>query len=292
MPMSVSLAQALLAVCVAGIGIADHLTGPDVGFSLFYLAPIVWSAWHTTRSTALCLAVLASVSWVSADTAWHGMNAISLWNGFTRFGIYVSMAWLTSRVRVDQQQLQEMNAKLQELLDQEHALARTDALTGLPNRRLFMEELRRASARSHRNKTPIAVVYLDLDRLKTFNDRSGHAAGDGVLRAVGEVLRKNVRENDVAARLGGDEFGMLLDQCTEEKARVVVTRLLREVTGSLQEITKGLVSISIGVACFDDPLLAPDVLIDHSDAAMYCAKAQGTNRIYVTQIAVGRHATP
>jgi diguanylate cyclase (GGDEF)-like protein len=243
-------------------------------------------------STALGLAVLASASWLVADAAWHGVTAVSLWNGFTRLGIYVSMAWLTSRVRIDQQQLQDVNVKPQELLEHEHALARTDALTGLPNRRLFIEELRRASARSHGNGTPIAVVYVDLDRLKLFNDRSGHAAGDGVLRAVSDVLRKNVRENDVAARLGGDEFGILLDQCTEETARVIATRLLDDITASLEALTKGVVSNSIGVACFDDPLLAPDVLIDHSDAAMYCAKAQGANRIYVTQIAAGRHAAP
>jgi diguanylate cyclase (GGDEF)-like protein len=291
--MRVSLAQAaVLAACITGIGVVDYVTGPDVGFSLFYLAPIVWSAWHTTPSTALGLAVLASASWLAADAVWHGVNAVSVWNGFTRFGIYVSMAWLTSRVRIDQRELREMNAKLEELLEHEQTLARTDALTGLPNRRFFMEELRRASARSHQMKTPVALAYLDLDGFKSFNDRSGHVAGDAVLRAVGEVLRTNVRDNDVAARLGGDEFGVLLDQCTEETARVMATRLLRGVSGSLERITNGVIGISIGVACFDAPPLAPDDLIDCSDAAMYSAKAQGTNQIYVTHIAAEHRAAP
>src|SRR5438045_5052440 len=103
--MSVSFAQAaVLAACIAGIGVIDYLTGPDIGFSLFYLIPIVWSAWRTTRSIALGLAVLASASWLAADMPWHGVNAVSLWNRLTRLGVYVSLAWLASRARLDQQQ--------------------------------------------------------------------------------------------------------------------------------------------------------------------------------------------
>lgn len=279
---------AFFAGVVAAIGLLDYFSGPDVGFSLFYLAPIVWSAWHVDRSASLALALLASAFWLIADVAWHGLNVVSLWNGFTRLGIYVSMGWLTSRVRADQEQLRGLNEKLQELLEHEQHLARTDALTSLPNRRLFVDELRRAAARSHRDKSPLAVAYLDLDRFKAFNDRFGHAAGDAVLKALSATLAGHVRGNDVAARLGGDEFGILLDHCTEEDARSMANRLLDEVTAVLAAATKGEVGVSIGVACFDGPPLSPEAVIDHADAAMYCAKAQGFNALFVTRLAAER----
>jgi diguanylate cyclase (GGDEF)-like protein len=282
--MSRRMRTGRLAACVIAIGIIDYLTGPDVGFSLFYLAPIVWGAWHVDRVTGLALAMLASVFWLAADIAWHGLNLVSVWNGLTRFGIYVPMAWLTSSLRLEQQQLRVLNARLQEMLEHEQLLARTDALTLLPNRRLFVDELRRAIARSHRANTPIAVAYLDLDRFKAFNDRYGHVAGDAVLKSVGEVLRTHVRGDDVAARLGGDEFGILFEQCTPQTAGLTARRLLEELNAAAGELTKGAVAMSIGVACFERPPLEPDAIIDHADAAMYCAKAQ-THGLYVTHIA-------
>jgi diguanylate cyclase (GGDEF)-like protein len=276
---------ALLVACAAAIGIADYLTGPDVGFSLFYLVPILWSAWYTDRTTGLALAVLASAFWMGADVAWHGVNLVSLWNGLTRIGIYFSMAWLTSQVRIEQQQLHDLNAKLKEMLEHEQLLARTDSLTSLPNRRLFVDELKRATARSHRAQTPIAVAYLDLDRFKQFNDRNGRVAGDRVLRSVGDVLMTYATGNGVAARIGGDEFGLLLEQCTPQAAGSMAKRLLENLNTVVGDLTKETVGITIGVACFERPPLSPDAVIDHADAAMCCAKAQGNNGIYVTRIA-------
>jgi diguanylate cyclase (GGDEF)-like protein len=290
--ISATTRTALLAALVSGIGVMDYFSGPDVGFSLLYLAPIAWSAWQGDRSASLALALLASALWLIADIAWHGLNVVSAWNGFTRFSIYMSIAWLTSRVWTDQQQLRALNARLQELLEHEQQLARTDALTALPNRRLFVDELRRAAARSHRAKTPLAVAYLDLDRFKAFNDRSGHLAGDAVLKAVGKVLAGHVRGNDLAARLGGDEFGVLLDNCTEQTARITGTRLLDELKTTLADLTKGEVGMSIGVACFDGPPLSPETVIDHADAAMYCAKGQGTNGLFVTHLSAERATAP
>lgn len=279
---------ALLVGCVILIGVVDYLTGPDIGFSLFYLVPIAWAAWNGERSMAIALVVIAAVLWFGADVAWRGVNFISAWNAFTRLGIYIAIALLTARLRVDEQRLRALNARLQELLEQEQALSRTDPLTSLPNRRLFIDELRRAGARIHRTGKPIAVAYVDLDRFKAFNDRFGHGAGDAVLRQVSDVLKRHVRGTDLAARLGGAQFGLLLDQCAEDNARTTLTRLLDQVVAVLAEPGKGDIGVSIGVACFDDPQLSPETMIDHADAAMYCAKGQGTNRLYVTRLSAGR----
>jgi diguanylate cyclase (GGDEF)-like protein len=274
----------LLAVSVAAIGAVDYLTGPRIGFSLFYLVPIVWGAWHGERGLGVALALLAAAFWIAADTAWTGVTVVSMWNGFTRLGIYVSMAVLIARVREDQRALHDLNARLKELLEHEQVLARTDSLTGLPNRRLFLDELRRATARMHRSSKPVAVVYMDLDGFKTFNDKTGHAAGDAVLRRVAEVLSGQVRGTDLAARLGGAQFGVLLDRCSEDSARITATRLLDQLTVALKDVAKGDVGVSVGVACFEDDSFGPEAMIDHADAAMYCAKGQGQNCIYVTRL--------
>jgi diguanylate cyclase (GGDEF)-like protein len=275
---------ALLFACIAAIGFVDYVTGPDVGFSLFYLVPIVWSGWHINRTASVALALTAGASWLSAEVAWHGMTLVSLWNGFTRIGIYVAMAWLTSRLHAEQCQLQEANAKLQALLDHEKVLARTDSLTSLPNRRQFVDELKRAIARSHRTNMPIAVAYLDIDRFKPYNDRCGRVAGDGVLRSISEVLATHATGNGVAARVGGDEFALLLEQCTEKSAETSVARLLEDLQNIVGKLTSGAVGINIGVACFESPPLLPEAVIDHADAAMFCAKARGANSMFVTRL--------
>ena len=282
----------LLAASVVVIGVADYLSGPDIGFSLFYLVPIAYGAWHAERGLGVALALLAAAFWIGADTAWVGVTPVSMWNGFTRLGIYVAVAWLTSRVRQDAREMQALNARLHELLAEEQQLARTDALTGLPNRRLFVDELRRATARIHRSRKPVAVAYIDLDGFKTFNDRLGHAAGDVVLRRVAEVLSGQVRGTDVAARLGGAQFGVLLDRCTEDNARTTALRVIDQLTAALKEATGPDVGVCVGVACFEDESYSPEAMIDHADAAMYCAKGQGVNRVYVTRLAASGPSAP
>ena len=281
MPSSRPLVTVALAGCVVFLGVADYLTGPDVGFSLFYLAPIVWSAWYLDRPTSLALVLLAAGFWLGAEVGWRGVNVISLWNGFTRLGIYLGMAWLTGRLRLEQRQMHEVNARLRALLDHEQLLARTDSLTTLPNRRQFVDELKRATARSHRTSTPLAVVYLDLDNFKPYNDRHGRLAGDAVLRSIADLLKTYA---GTSARLGGDEFGLLLEQCTEPEAGVIGRRLFHDLTGVMANLTTDTVGINMGVACFERPPLSPEAVIDLADAAMFCAKAQGHNGIYVTHI--------
>jgi len=282
---------ALLVACVIVIGIIDWLTGPDVGFSLFYLAPITWAAWYEDRTTALALALLAAAFWLGADAAWHGINPVTLWNSFTRLGIYVAIAWLLARVRFDQRRLQDLNQLLQQKLEEEQQLARTDSLTGLPNRRMFVDELRRAVARSRRAGSPLAVALLDLEHLPQLNERLGRAAGDTLLRRVADVLSRYVRENDVAARLGGDEFGLLLDHSTEATARTTLERLLKQIEGVVGEVSSVAIGISIGAACFDRPPEMVEAALDHADAAMYCAKAKGPHEIYVVHFPAGEVST-
>jgi len=157
--------------------------------------------------------------------------------------------------------------------------ARTDSLTGLLNRRAFMEEMERHAARQQRDNLPATLIFADLDNFKPVNDRLGHEAGDEVLRQTAALLRKTFRPSDLVARLGGDEFAIWMngaDHMTAaeraEYLRDAVPRELSEITGP--DLPR--VGVSIGIACREaadgEPL---DSLMRRADRAMYEVKRGG-----------------
>ena len=157
-------------------------------------------------------------------------------------------------------------------------LARTDALTGLPNRRGLDEELPRELARARRHHNPVCAVMLDLDHFKEVNDASGHAAGDTLLQEVASAWRKTLRDTDFVAyygfvaRYGGEEFALVLPDCQLDQAMAVVERL-RAATPS------GRTS-SAGVARWNRTESA-DELLARADAALYHAKRSGRDRAII-----------
>ena len=159
-------------------------------------------------------------------------------------------------------------------------LAYTDRLTGLPNRALFHDRLERALAMAKRHDTPVAVLFLDLDRFKIINDSLGHEIGDEVLVAVAQRLRRSLRDEDTLARLGGDEFAILLPEIANRgDIHLVTDKCLSALSGP--ELIGGhelTVNASIGVAI--SPQDGADVqhLLRSADAAMYRAKARGGGR--------------
>jgi diguanylate cyclase (GGDEF)-like protein len=159
-------------------------------------------------------------------------------------------------------------------------LAYTDRLTGLPNRALFHDRLEQALVMGARRGSPVAVLFLDLDRFKIINDSLGHQIGDAVLVSVAQRLRRCLRAEDTLARLGGDEFAILLPEITNRSdSRLVTEKCLSalsepEVIGG-HELT---VNASIGVAVFPEDGQDVQHLLRSADAAMYRAKARGGRR--------------
>lgn len=156
-------------------------------------------------------------------------------------------------------------------------LATHDPLTGLPNRNLFMDRLKMAFEHARRHGRYFALLFLDLDNFKDVNDTLGHTAGDEVLKAVGERLRRSVRKTDTVARMGGDEFLILLSEISKpEDAFTVASHLveaLREpfyYQGEKFELTG-----SIGIAVYPLHGTDPETLFKNADKAMYEAKAKG-----------------
>ena len=162
--------------------------------------------------------------------------------------------------------------------------ALTDPLTSLPNRRLFTDRVEHALARLERSGRPMAVLFLDLDRFKLVNDGLGHAAGDAVLRAVGERLHQELRTGDTVARLGGDEFGILLEDVAGlDEARHTAQRLLDGLAEPLQLEGRSVAlrgSMGLALHRLEDDTGADELLRD-ADTAMYRAKAAGRGRVVV-----------
>jgi diguanylate cyclase (GGDEF)-like protein len=163
------------------------------------------------------------------------------------------------------------------------ALAETDALTGLANRRAFLGRLALEVKRARRYGTPLACLMVDMDHLKPVNDELGHAAGDRAIATVAELLRSELRETDFGARYGGDEFVLLLPHTTAAEGRVLASRLcerLRETTFQADGRAVPLAA-SFGVSELPDgpPDEAGDEMLRMADAALYEAKAAGRGRV-------------
>jgi diguanylate cyclase (GGDEF)-like protein len=157
-----------------------------------------------------------------------------------------------------------------------------DALTGLFNRRYLEESLPREFSRAAREKKQIAVLMIDADHFKRYNDVHGHAAGDAALRRLGQVLKANCRGADLACRYGGEEFTVVLPGTGREGARTWAARLLdnvRQMEISLQgKILPGM-TVSIGVALYPEHGVDADAVMKTADLALYDAKHLGRNRV-------------
>jgi diguanylate cyclase (GGDEF)-like protein len=158
-----------------------------------------------------------------------------------------------------------------------HHLALHDPLTGLPNRALILDRIKLMLARSRREHTPVAVLFLDLDNFKDINDTLGHAAGDQLLSAVGSRLASAIRQEDSVGRLGGDEFVVLAEGASLAAGVKVVADRILDIMATPFEIaaseTPLLVSASVGIA--EGRRSTPEELLQDADIALYQAKAAG-----------------
>jgi diguanylate cyclase (GGDEF)-like protein/PAS domain S-box-containing protein len=157
--------------------------------------------------------------------------------------------------------------------------ANFDALTGLPNRTLFLDRLGQAMHQAHRDKRQLALMFIDLDRFKYVNETLGHAAGDQLLREAAQRIRENVTESDTVARLGGDEFTVVLGNYNsiidvEKRAENILNTLTQPFAVLDRE---AFVSGSIGITLYPDDATEMEQLLRNADSAMYRAKEAGRN---------------
>lgn len=198
---------------------------------------------------------------------------------------------LHSKIDLADRELREKNIELggrtrelEHALEMLSAMATTDWLTELPNRRKFDETLSRMFHQSERFDEDVTLVLFDIDRFKLINDEHGHGAGDQVLREIGAILRGCARKSDMPARLGGDEFGILLYHTGAREAEGFVKKLVAAVRAHEfnYEGSPLKVSISVGIAQYERSMGSTQALYYAADKALYLAKNSGRDchRLY------------
>ncbi|WP_261844215.1 sensor domain-containing diguanylate cyclase [Aliamphritea ceti] len=162
-----------------------------------------------------------------------------------------------------------------------------DPLTGLYNRRYMLEALDQAHSRVERTNTEIAVLMVDLDHFKRFNDNFGHDAGDHVLKAFSQILKESSRNEDIACRYGGEEFCIVCPSTNETQALKVATRIIKGISKqelTMNQLSLGKVTTSIGIAVYPGHASSMDEVVKLADEALYIAKQNGRDRVEVIQL--------
>lgn len=244
-------------VGVAGL-IAVMLSGPYIALD---------------RRDLLLLNVLPVVV-IGAVMYAAGLDRFAVINAWVFIALAIAVSLLLARV------FEAANRRAFALEQQLMREARTDALTGLLNRRALEEFAQLELKRGDRFATPLSAILCDIDHFKSINDRDGHAAGDRVIRAVGERLRAELRETDAFGRWGGEEFIAILPDTPAAAAQVLAERMRAAIEAGPVGDGGPRVTVSLGVA-----QRAPggewDLLVKAADEALYRAKAQGRNRVVV-----------
>jgi diguanylate cyclase (GGDEF)-like protein len=207
-----------------------------------------------------------------------GLEVATLVLGVMTAEISVRLAWLTPTVLILMLLLQRSS-----LVSQLEVAATTDSKTGLLNAAAWQELSQRELLRGQRDGSPCAVLLMDLDHFKRVNDTVGHLAGDAVLRAIGDALKRELRGYDAVARFGGEEFVMFLDDIDIDEAHRAAERTLGRIrgldingAGADRRIT---LTASIGMACYPQHGQTLSELMEQADTALYLAKRTGRDRV-------------
>ncbi|MGE5449819.1 MAG: GGDEF domain-containing protein [Methanomassiliicoccales archaeon] len=245
----------------------DFTLPVQLQLSVFYLVPIFMQAVVTKHtSAALLTAVLCGLANNGSDLLPGGrpIDGMWLWNTGVILLVYILFALMVSVMK--------------QALERESMYARTDTLTGLPNRMAFNELAQKEFSRCKRSQAPITIAYIDCDDFKLINDRYGHAAGDQLLQNVGDTIQQQLRVTDIVARIGGDELVVMLPETGSTTGLIVVERLRESLIHTVNR--SGLpITFSIGVAVFKELPENIDEMLKQADRLMYEVKYNGKNQI-------------
>ena len=253
---------------VVALGTLRIATQAQFAFASLMLFPVIVGSWLSGRPGGWLLAVIGSALWgyadylkgtIGDDTIIPFLNALV---HLINYGIVVE---LVGRVMV--------------LLQRESSTARTDRLTGLLNRRGFMEMAAQQVSAAERIASSVVIAFIDLDRFKQLNDTKGHEAGDAALREIGATLQKTKRASDICGRIGGDEFCIFAIDSTPAKSKEWANRLHEHLTKTL-DIHKP-VGVSIGVAFFERMDRNLEEMLRLADETMYEVKHAEKGKVLV-----------
>lgn len=227
--------------------------------------------------------VLASLSFASWKPRTFPAEEVEMLKGIAaQLSVGLKAMRMYKALAESREQLEKLAKQLQSNTEIEHRLARTDALTGIPNRRYVEEVIDAERARALRHGGPLSVGLLDVDKLKAVNDEFGHDAGDEILMQLAQLARRSCRKGDVVGRYGGDEFLFVLPEADLGAALRFGERFRSRVERQPFRLPKGrtlTLNISLGIAQVDAAAQQAPELIASADAALYHAKSTGGNRV-------------
>jgi diguanylate cyclase (GGDEF)-like protein len=245
---------------------------PIAAYSPVVLLPVFWFALYGTRPQLLISVVCVGATYAVPSPALSG-------DGYPATEAIAALLWMVI-AGITGFTLSELVRQRELLAARLEQTARTDALTGLPNRRAWDEELEKEILHAARTETPLCMALLDLDNFKQFNDLNGHLAGDAHLKGVASLWRGRLRSADLIARYGGEEFAVLLTATDAFQAGQAIEKLRSSVPHTE--------TVSAGIAQWDGSESGAE-LFARADTALYEAKRSGRDR---TVLAPGAVATP
>jgi diguanylate cyclase (GGDEF)-like protein len=265
--------------------IACWIVGVESGFQYYswILLPLVFANVHRSVRVKAALAVCLIFAYVVIDWWLHSTSPWVVVDPAALAGLrYFNIAcFLTALGMIAGAHAYTVDITAQRLA----ALASTDMLTGMINRRRMADHLQKELALARDAKHPISVMLLDIDHFKIINDDYGHARGDQVIVAVGEVLRANMRQQDMVARWGGEEFLVLQPNASVDAARETAERIRRAVAAYVvrDEADAIPVTVTIGVASWRDGERMEETM-QRADAALYAGKRAGRDRVVIASV--------
>jgi diguanylate cyclase (GGDEF)-like protein len=249
------------------ISYLDYQIHPKISLSVFYLFPVSLITWFISREAGFIVSGLSSVAGFltkfRGDTLTSGV-IISFWNATVMLIVFLTVSSLL--------------IKLRETLKQEQTLGRTDRLTGVPNKRLFLELAEMEVKKVHRYRHPLTVVNLDIDDFKLFNQNLGRNLGDELLYTVAQSLKNSIRETDIIGRIGENEFSIILPGIGYELANSVICRLKSQLWETMEN-HQWSVTFSVAAVTFNNPPNSIDEMLHQADHLMYVVKNNGKNCI-------------
>lgn len=250
----------------AAIALADHATGYQMGLSRFHIVPVGLVAWSRGRAPGIAMAGFCMAVWTVGERVrapWLAMY-LPVWNALVRSAFFLMAVFVLSALR--------------QAVEEERKAARTDFLTGVANRRYFVELASSEIRRSRRYGRPFILAYLDIDGFKKINDRFGHNQGDALLRLTAQTIKKGLREVDVVARLGGDEFAVLLPETGATHAEEILKKVHLRLDQAMRKMNWPA-TFSIGSVTYTTPPVSVDEMIRAADNLMYSMKREGKDRM-------------
>jgi diguanylate cyclase (GGDEF)-like protein len=252
-------------VLAVSIAFCDYKIKEDISFYVFYSIPIFIASWFVGGLAGIFISFASSLAWGLVDFTRNESHQLILYlDSLLRLIFFTAMSLVISYLR--------------KAFEREKNSAHTDFLTGLPNRRTFIERFSTEIERAKRYNRALTIAYIDLDNFKMLNDHYGHAVGDEALQKIAARLREDIRKSDFVARMGGDEFLLYLPETNGTQAM----SSLKHLQNSLNEVTKTHalpITFSIGAITYAIPKSSAEEMIKTADRIMYSAKSAGKNMI-------------